>query len=157
MSAVARYKFRRGAAVLVHSSCRKQPDGWVPEGAQTNDMARLKRALTLRGFDVVLELGPNTDTPQPTVADIEEKFTSLATSWGWGDDHFDALVVVLCAHGSLNTITGWPLEGEPDKKSGPLDLGDAVFRRFQLPIQGQSPTLASEALIAKLQCLQSKP
>ena len=56
--------------------------------------------------------------------------------------------MIALAHGSLDMITGWPLPGETTK-SGPLDLIDTVFRRFQLPIQGQSLTRASEALKGK--------
>lgn len=146
-----RYRFRRGALVIVHSSCNNQntKGEWVPEAAQTNDIGRLRHLLVRRGFEVVLEMGPNTDLPRPTTKDIEQKISGLATTWTWDDDHFDALIVIIAAHGSLDHITGWPLPEDPNKKSGPLDLADAIFSQFQLPVQDGSPTRASEALKGK--------
>ena len=145
-----RYAFRRGAVVIVHSSCNNDNPSkeWVPEEAQTNDIGHLKHLLTRRGFQVVLEMGPTTDLLQPTVVDIEQNISDLASTWKWDDDCFDALIVIIAAHGTLDRITGWPLPGE-NEKSGPLDLADKVFRHFQLPIQGQSSTRASEALKGK--------
>ena len=145
-----RYNFRRGAVVIVHSSCNNDNPSkeWVPEEAQTNDIGHLRHLLTRRGFEVVLEMGPNTDLLQPTVVDIEQKISDLASTWKWDDDYFDALIVIIAAHGTLDRITGWPLPGE-NKKSGPLDLADKIFRHFQLTIQGQSSTRASEALKGK--------
>ena len=119
------------------------------EQPQVDDMGRLKKTLKERGFEVVLELGPTTSVPMPTVADVEQQITELtSSSWKWPDDHFDALIVVLASHGNLDRFYAWPLPDQ-DRKSGPLDMADKIFSRFQLPVRDESATRASEALRGK--------
>ena len=64
---------RKGQIFQVTGRTLDQEQGWwVPEQPQVDDMGRLKKTLMERGFEVVLELGPTTSVPMPTVADVEQ-------------------------------------------------------------------------------------
>ena len=67
---------------------------------------------------------------------------------------YDALMVVLCAHGVEGGISCWPLAAGPSKLSGPIDLRSDIFTKFQhaeqVPGFGLQPsTKASTTLLGK--------
>ena len=112
------YPFRRGAAVLVNAvadEIPKRSGKFLPSPVHTTEIGQLRSALCDRGFEVVLELGPGSATPEPSAADISEQIHTLVSRWQcprtgqqWDADHFDALVVVIASHGRLDRILPWP-------------------------------------------------
>ena len=155
------YGFRRGAAVLVNAVAEKEAERvggkwvekeggeWVSSEAHTTDFGQLKSVLKSSGFDVVLELGPGSATPElqkPSVGVIRDRMHALASDWQWDADHFDALVVVVAGHGRLDQIQPYP---NANGTRPFVELVDDVFSKFQLPVQGGAATRASEMLKGK--------
>jgi hypothetical protein len=151
MSFSSSYPFQRGAAVVVNAGCQynKKTRQWEPEEALVDEFRRLMALLPNRNFTILKSLNAPS---KPTAADIVEMFDSLAAT---DFTSYDALLVILMAHGQEGKMTAWPSFGFPLGRNSirtKLDLRRDVYSKFQLPAPDSTaglPTKASETLMGK--------
>ena len=140
------YPFRRGAAIVVNSCCEEKKDkSWGPNEALVAEFEKLVALLPTRGFTVIESLKGD-EASSPKASDVKALFDKLADT---DFSEFDALIVILMAHGGENKMKAWPEVDHPDKPSD-VDLRSDVFSKFQLQApDSPTSTRASETLKGK--------
>ena len=138
------YPFRRGAAIVVNSCCEDK--SWAPNEALVAEFDKLVALLPTRGFKVIGSLRGD-EASSPKASDVKALFDKLADT---DFSKFDALIVILMAHGGENKMKAWPEVDHPDKWSD-LDLRSDVFSKFQL----QAPDSPTSSMASKT--LKGKP
>ena len=139
------YPFRRGAAIVVNSCCEDK--SWAPNEALVAEFDKLVALLPTRGFKVMRESLRGDEASSPKASGVKAVFDKLADT---DFSKFDALIVILMAHGGENKMKAWPEVDHPDKHSD-LDLRSDVFSKFQL----QAPDSPTSSMASKT--LKGKP
>jgi len=142
-----RYPFRkpRGALIVVEASSHRIEHGvFTPDQGHQVAVQSLVACCEERGFTLVQALQSDR---RPTADAIRKLFDEVAEM---NFDDYDALMVVIASHGHEGAVMAWPEDGK-DEMSGPVELREDVFRKFQLPQHSRAtvPTNASRTLAGK--------